>query len=111
MDCIFCRIAAGEVPAEKVYEDDRVVAFRDINPQAPVHVLLIPRTHVESVARLEDPGLAAHLLQKAAEVARSLDLEKKGYRLVINHGPLAGQSVFHLHIHILGGRPLSWPPG
>ncbi|MCF6192059.1 MAG: histidine triad nucleotide-binding protein [Candidatus Hydrothermae bacterium] len=111
MDCIFCRIAAGEIPADKVYEDDRVVAFRDINPQAPTHVLLIPKKHVESVARLEDPELAGYLMEKAAAVARSLGLEDKGYRLVINHGPLAGQSVFHLHIHILGGRPLSWPPG
>lgn len=109
---IFERICAKEIPATLVYEDDQVVAFRDINPQAPVHVLIVPR---RAIPRLADAGagdqaLLGHLLLKAAEVARRLGLTN-GYRLVLNSGPDAGESVPHLHCHLLGGRAMSWPPG
>ena len=109
---IFERICAKEIPAKLVYEDEEVVAFRDINPQAPTHVLIVPR---RVIARLADvaPGdqmLLGHLLLKAAEVAKSLGLTN-GYRLVFNCGPDAGEAVPHLHCHLLGGRPMSWPPG
>ena len=109
---IFERICAGEIPAKRVYEDEHVVAFRDINPQAPTHVLIVPR---RAIPRLADaaPGdqmLLGHLLLKAAEVAGSLGLTN-GYRLVINCGPDAGETIPHLHCHLLGGRSMSWPPG
>lgn len=110
--CIFCRIAAGEIPARVVYEDDRVVAFHDINPQAPTHVLLIPREHLASLAEAEEghAGLLGHLLLAARTVAARLGLSE-GYRVVNNCGARAGQSVFHLHFHLLGGRDFGWPPG
>jgi histidine triad (HIT) family protein len=109
---IFERICAKEIPANLVYEDDQVVAFRDINPQAPVHVLLVPRRPIPRLAEATaaDGALLAHLLLKAAEVARQLGLAK-GYRVVINSGHDGGESVPHLHCHILGGRALGWPPG
>ena len=112
MDCLFCKIASGAIPVERLYEDDRVLVFPDINPQAPTHVLLIPKQHIRSHAEAaaEDAGLMGHLLWAAAEVARSRKLTS-GYRLVINSGPDAGQSVDHLHLHLLGGRPMGWPPG
>lgn len=108
---IFQKIIDREIPADIVYEDDRALAFRDIQPQAPVHVLVIPKQPVENVAALaaEDQDLAGHLLLVAAKVAKQEKLTD--YRLVTNNGVEAGQSVLHLHIHILGGRPLSWPPG
>src|SRR5215212_594400 len=111
--CLFCRIVAGEVPADIVYQDERAVAFRDINPQSPVHVLVIPRDHLESLdeATLKDEALLGHLLRVAARVANDQGLSDGGYRTVINTGEGAGQSVFHLHLHVLGGRDLSWPPG
>jgi histidine triad (HIT) family protein len=111
--CLFCRIANGEIPARKVYEDDDVFAFEDINPQAPTHVLIIPRKHIPSLDDLGD-GDAAILgttLSKAADIARTLQLNADGYRLVVNTGEAAGQTVFHIHFHILGGRNLGWPPG
>ena len=112
-ECLFCRIAAGTIPARTVFEDDEVVAFEDIQPQAPVHLLLIPRRHV---ANLNDLGAGDHLLMgRLLEVARRLagerGLSERGYRVVTNTGPDAGQSVLHLHLHLLGGRPLGWPPG
>ena len=110
-DCLFCRIAAGEVPADVVFSDDGVVAFRDINPRAPTHVLAIPRRHVPSVADLTDadgPMLAA-LFGALRRVAEEAGL--RGYRIVSNVGAEAGQSVFHVHFHLLGGRSLTWPPG
>lgn len=111
-DCLFCRIAAGEIPADIVAEDQGWIAFRDIQPQAPVHVLVIPRAHVESAADLEsDTDLAGELLQAAAAVARAEDLERDGFRIVTNVGERAGQSVMHLHFHVLGGRRMRWPPG
>ena len=112
-DCIFCRIASGEIPAQTVYTDDQCIAFRDINPQAPAHLLIIPREHVESLndVGLRDEGALGHLMRIASRVASDQGLAESGYRTVINTGAGAGQSVFHLHVHVLGGRPLSWPPG
>jgi len=110
---LFEKIAAREIPAAIVYEDDLVLAFRDITPQAPTHVLIVPKKPVPRIAAAgaEDHALLGHLLLKAAAVARSLGLETSGYRLVINNGADGGESVPHLHIHILGGRKLAWPPG
>jgi len=112
-DCLFCRIVRGEIPADVVAEGDSWIAFRDIQPQAPVHVLVIPRDHVDSVGRLqaEDAALGGELLLAAAEVARSEGVDESGYRIVTNVGERAGQSVFHLHVHVLGGRRMRWPPG
>lgn len=111
-DCLFCRIAAGEIPAERVAEDERVFAIRDINPQAPTHVLVIPRAHHSDVGELvaADPQLAAELLELARRVAAEAGVGS-GWRLVFNTGAQTGQSVFHVHGHVLGGRPMGWPPG
>lgn len=110
---IFSKILSGEIPADIVYEDESVVAFRDINPQAPVHVLIIPRKPIVSVAHAEagDAALLGQLLLAGAEVARQLGVAEGGYRLVTNIGRDGGQSVYHLHVHLLAGRPLGWPPG
>lgn len=110
---VFKKIIDREVPADIVYEDDLCLAFRDIDPKAPVHILLIPKKEIVSMAEVEphDHPLMGHLLIKAAEVARDQGLEKGGYRVVINTGPDGGQSVDHLHLHILGGRSMQWPPG
>ena len=112
-DCIFCKIAAGGIPAAKIFEDERAVVFRDINPQAPTHALVIPRAHVASLneASEDDEALLGHLLLVAARVAREEGLAESGYRTVINTGAGAGQTVFHIHVHLLGGRRLAWPPG
>jgi histidine triad (HIT) family protein len=107
--CIFCKIASGGVNADFLFQDDRVVAFKDINPQAPTHVLIIPKDHYESIKEITDEGLIGHLFTAAKSVAKTLGLTD--YRLVINTGPQAGQSVFHLHLHLLGGRVMHWPPG
>lgn len=109
-DCLFCKIAAGEIPADVVRETDRTVAFRDINPQAPTHVLVIPRVHHQDVAELaEDGALLTAVLQEAAAVAAQEGLDS--YRVVFNTGAGAGQTVFHVHAHVLGGRGMAWPPG
>jgi len=110
---IFGRILRGEIPCDAVYADDLCLAFRDVNPQAPVHVLVIPKKSIPRIgeALIQDQALLGHLLLKAADVARSLGLESSGYRLVINHGLDGGESVPHLHCHLLGKRPMSWPPG
>jgi histidine triad (HIT) family protein len=112
-DCIFCKIAAGEVPAAKIYEDDEMLAFRDASPQAPVHFLVIPKHHIGSLldCAAADAGLLGRLLLRAKEAALSLGCGGKGARFVINCGQDGGQTVGHLHIHALGGRVLSWPPG
>jgi histidine triad (HIT) family protein len=112
-DCIFCKIVAGGIPAAKIFEDERAVAFRDINPQAPTHALVIPRKHVASLdeAGADDEALLGHLLLVAARVAREAGHAAGGYRTVINTGAGAGQTVFHVHVHVLGGRQLTWPPG
>ena len=110
-DCLFCKIAAGEIPSSKVFEDDRAIAFDDINPAAPTHILVIPRQHIERAAAMQeqDEALIGHLFSVANKVAAERGL--KDYRLVINNGAGAGQSVFHIHLHVLGGRTLTWPPG
>lgn len=112
-NCLFCRIARGEIPAQLIYEDDHALAFHDINPQAPSHLLVIPREHLSSLreANAAHETMLGHLLYAAARVAAQEKLNESGYRTVINTGSGAGQSVFHLHLHILGGRPLGWPPG
>jgi len=111
-DCLFCKIIAGRVPSKKVYEDDKTFAFEDINPQAPTHVLIIPKKHVVDIkeAKDEDAELIGYCHLVAAKIARQRGIES-GYRTVYNVGPGAGQSVFHLHLHLLGGRKLTWPPG
>ena len=110
---LFQKIADKEIPAKIVYEDDLVVAFHDINPKAPIHVLIVPRKPIPRIAEAtsEDHKILGHLLLKAAEVAEKLGLKQKGYRLVFNNGPDAGEAVPHLHLHILGGRAMNWPPG
>ena len=110
---LFEKIIARQIPAEIVYEDSLVLAFRDIHPQAPVHVLIVPKKPIPRIgeATSEDHALVGHLILKAAEVAAQLGLKEGGYRLVLNHGKNGGESVPHLHCHILGGRPMGWPPG
>jgi histidine triad (HIT) family protein len=114
MDCLFCGIVSGAIPARKIFEDDQVIAFHDIHPQAPVHILVLPKRHIVSLAHLEaageDPALMGHLFAVTSELARALKLDH-GCRTVINTGPDGGQTVDHLHIHLLGGRPMTWPPG
>ena len=111
-DCIFCKIANGDIPCSKVYEDDQILAFKDLDPQAPVHVLIIPKKHIESLdkATPEDAELLSHLLLKVKDIAKEQKL-KKGYRVVMNTGAEGGQSVLHLHAHVLGKRQMKWPPG
>lgn len=112
MACLFCKIVAGEIPSKKVFEDDLTYAFRDINPQAPTHVLVVPRKHVNSLAETsgEDQEMLGYLHLVAARIAKSEGLSK-GFRTVINTGPDGGQTVDHLHVHLLGGRGMTWPPG
>lgn len=113
MACLFCQIASGAIPAQIVYRDPEITAFRDINPQAPTHVLIIPNQHFESIAAIGSPdaALLGRLIEVANEVARQEGVAESGYRIVTNRGPNAGQTVPHLHLHLLGGRELSWPPG
>jgi histidine triad (HIT) family protein len=110
--CLFCKIVDGTIPAERVYEDEVSIAFRDINPQAPSHVLVVPKEHIASLAeaRPEQTALLGKLMASAAEVARQLKLAR-GYRVVVNTGAEGGQTVDHLHLHVLGGRHMAWPPG
>ncbi len=112
MDCIFCKIAAGIIPSNKVYENEYVLAFYDLDPQAPVHVLIIPKTHITSAAEItpENSASVARIFEAAAIIAEKLEL-KDGFRIVSNCGPAGGQSVPHLHFHLLGGRDMTWPPG
>jgi len=111
--CLFCRIANGEITARKVYEDDDVVAFHDINPQAPTHVLVIPRKHIPTLDDLNeaDAATVGIALVRVARIAHELQLSSDGYRVVANNGEAAGQTVFHIHFHLLGGRNFGWPPG
>ena len=112
-DCLFCRIVDGEIPADIVHESDSAIAFRDINPQAPTHVLIIPRRHISTINDLNtgDEELVGSLYLAAKEIAQQEGLADDGYRVVMNCGEGAGQSVFHIHLHLLGGRSLNWPPG
>lgn len=111
-DCLFCRIIRGEIPAKKVYEDEHTFAFEDIDPQAPTHVLIIPKKHVRGLkeAQAEDAELIGRLHLAAAAIGRQRGIED-GYRTVLNVGPKSGQSVFHIHVHLIGGRDMKWPPG
>ena len=111
-DCLFCKIIRGEIPARKVHEDEHTLAFEDISPQAPTHVLIVPKKHIRGLqeAEAEDAELIGHLHLAAAKIGRQRGIEE-GYRTVLNVGPKSGQSVFHLHLHLIGGRDLKWPPG
>jgi len=111
-DCLFCRIIKGEIPAKKVYEDEHTLAFEDINPQGPTHVLIVPKKHVPGLkeAQAQDAELVGRLHLAAAEIGRQRGIED-GYRTVLNVGPKSGQSVFHMHVHLIGGREMRWPPG
>jgi histidine triad (HIT) family protein len=110
-DCLFCRIVRHEIPATIVREDDDILAFRDIDPKAPTHVLVIPKVHVASLNTATDPAMLGRLLFAARDIAAEEGIEKAGYRIVINTGANAGQTVHHVHVHLLGGRYMSWPPG
>ena len=112
-DCLFCKIIAGEIPATKVYEDETTFAFRDINPQAPAHVLIIPKKHIPTINDIapEDEALVGHLFSVAKQIAKDEGIDATGYRSVFNCNADAGQEVYHIHLHVLGGRYLSWPPG
>ena len=110
-NCLFCKIASGDVKADIVHQDDDVVAFNDQNPRAPLHVLVIPREHIPSLAEATEPRLLGLIAQAAARIARDGGYGRSGFRVVTNAGPDAGQSVSHLHFHVLAGRKLSWPPG
>ena len=112
-DCIFCKVAAGQIGGPPLYQDDQVTAFRDINPQAPVHVLIIPNKHIVSLSEAAeaDPSLLGYLCLTAAKLAQQEGVAESGYRLVVNTGADGGQSVFHLHLHLLAGRRMTWPPG
>jgi histidine triad (HIT) family protein len=111
--CIFCKIAAHEIPSEIMHETDRIVGFRDTDPKAPTHILLIPKEHIASIEDVEDRqgAMLADIAQAATHLAKTEGIDASGWRLVTNVGPDAGQSVFHLHFHLLGGRPMQWPPG
>lgn len=113
MDCIFCKIAQGQIPCQKIYEDEKVLAFYDLEPQAPVHFLMIPKKHIASLNDLtaEDEALIGYIFSKIKTLAKELGIAESGYRVVNNIGKEGGQSVFHIHFHVLGGRSLQWPPG
>lgn len=112
-DCVFCKIVAGQIPAQTLYQDEHVTAFHDVNPQAPVHVLIVPNRHVESLATAgpEDATVLGHILAIAPRIAAETGIANNGYRIVFNTGRDAGMAVFHLHAHVLGGRRMAWPPG
>lgn len=113
MDCLFCKIANKEINGDIIYEDEKVIVFSDINPQAPVHKLIIPRKHIHSINHLEheDEALIGYMVQIARQKAKDLGIAEDGYRLIFNVNAGAGQTVFHIHLHMLGGRPMRWPPG
>ena len=112
-DCLFCKILDGEIPCDRVYEDDHVIAFRDMNPQAPTHILVIPRKHIPTVNDLtaDDKNIVGEMMLAAQAIAKQEGIEESGYRLIMNCNEGAGQTVFHIHLHILGGRRMNWPPG
>ena len=112
-DCLFCKIVTGDIPAEKVFENDHVIGFQDLNPQAPTHVLVIPKKHVSTINDLqdEDKALVGEMYMAARQIATDQGLAEKGYRTVLNCNEEAGQTVFHIHLHLLGGRRMQWPPG
>ena len=109
--CLFCRIVRREIPAKVIHEDEHTLAFRDIDPKAPTHVLVIPKVHVESLNEIDDPALVGRLMLAAKQIAEAEGIAESGYRTVVNTGSNGGQTVFHIHVHLLGGRRLTWPPG
>jgi len=113
MDCVFCKIIKKEIPAKVAYEDDQVIAFHDVNPQAPIHLLIVPKKHIASIMEIDDENstLLNKIARAAQNLARENNIDKKGFRLVVNTGEEGGQTVNHLHFHLLGGRFLTWPPG
>jgi histidine triad (HIT) family protein len=113
MSCLFCKIIAGEIPSKKIYEDDQLIAFEDINQQAPLHALIVPRQHIATLNDLsgKDDELVGVMVRRAAAIARERGFDGSGYRTVFNCNSQAGQSVFHIHLHVLGGRAMAWPPG
>jgi histidine triad (HIT) family protein len=113
MNCLFCKIAQGEIPTNLVFEDEEIAAFHDLNPQAPKHILLIPKHHIASLneSSEEDQALLGKLILQAKKIARTEGISDAGYRLVLNTNPHGGQTVYHIHLHLLGGRPMTWPPG
>lgn len=113
MNCIFCKIINGEIPSQKVYEDDRILAFKDINPAAPIHIVIVPKEHISSANEINDSNkdVVGHIFEIAAVLAKENGIDKRGYRIVNNCGEEGGQSVNHLHFHLIGGRNLQWPPG
>ncbi len=113
MDCIFCKISRGEIPAKILFQDDQVVAFVDVNPQAPIHNIIIPRRHIASLNELSenDLPLLGHMIHSAKSLAKELNIAEEGYRIVMNCNAAGGQTVFHIHLHLLGGRTMTWPPG
>ena len=112
-DCLFCKIANGEIPTDKVFEDDKVLAFNDIDPQAPVHFLVIPKEHIKSAAEInsKNSGIISHIFEVIAKIAAEKGIDEKGFRVVTNCGEHGGQTVGHLHFHVLAGRNIGWPPG
>lgn len=112
-DCIFCKIINGEIPSNKIYEDDKVLAFKDINPEAPIHFLVIPKQHIQSILELDSSNISVtiDIFEAINKIAKQLEIDKEGFRVVTNVGVNGGQAVSHLHYHILGGRNLKWPPG
>lgn len=112
-DCLFCKIVNKEIPAELIFEDDRIVAFNDINPQAPIHILIIPKEHFDSLNDVpeEKNDIFGHILARARQIAQNLGIQERGYRIVLNTARDSGQEVFHIHFHMLGGRRMTWPPG
>ena len=112
MDCLFCKIINKEIPADIIYEDEHVIAFNDISPQAPTHALIIPRKHIATLNDIqgEDAALVGHMVKTAATIAKQLGFDEDGYRTVFNCNPHGGQTVYHIHLHLLGGKPMGWPP-
>ncbi|HDZ61546.1 MAG TPA: histidine triad nucleotide-binding protein [Nitrospirae bacterium] len=113
MDCLFCKIVAKKFPAKIIFEDEKMIAFEDVNPQAPVHVLVVPKKHISTVLEIDpaDNDLVGHMFQVAGNISRKRNIADRGFRLVMNCNSEAGQTVFHIHLHMLGGRPMQWPPG
>jgi histidine triad (HIT) family protein len=113
MSCLFCKIVAGEIPSKRVHEDDELLAFEDIKPEAPVHILIVPKRHIPTLNEMQpgDEALVGAMIRRAATIAKERGVDESGYRTVFNCNSYAGQTVFHIHLHLLGGRRLSWPPG